>query len=109
MESIPHKKEIFMQVIKRNGTLEAFMPEKVVVSIVKSGAPYDDAKRIAATLAYRSDKFMETETIRAYVQSELKDRGYNASIESWTAYEREMKNNELVSPARRHPVKTHHV
>ena len=33
-----HKKEIIVQVAKRDGTTEAFMPEKVVVSIVKSVA-----------------------------------------------------------------------
>ena len=39
-----------MQVRKQDGTLEAFMPEKVVVSIVRSGAPYEDARIIAASL-----------------------------------------------------------
>ncbi|MGC9181146.1 ATP cone domain-containing protein [Thermogladius sp.] len=34
-------------VIKRDGSKEEFIPEKIVVSIIKTGAPVDVARRIA--------------------------------------------------------------
>jgi len=95
------KKEILMQVRKQNGSTEAFMPEKVVVSIVKSGAPYEDARSIAASLSSRSDKEMSSSDIRDFVHSQLKNRGHKSSLESWKEYEREMKQSRTESLAGR--------
>lgn len=67
--------------------MEDFMSEKVVVSIVKSGAPYSDAQSIAASLSKRSDAEMTSSAIKDYVHSELKSRGHTASIEHWNKYE----------------------
>ena len=90
-----------MQVRKQDGRLEAFMPEKVVVSIVKSGAPYEDARSIAASLSSRSDSVMESSEIREFVHSQLKTRGHKSSLKNWNDYEREMKQNRTESLAGR--------
>jgi transcriptional repressor NrdR len=76
-----------MQVKKRNGSLEAFMPEKVVVSIVKSGAPYKDARSIADSLSRRSESTMESSSIRDYIHTELKSRGFASAVEDWNEYD----------------------
>jgi len=77
------------------------MPEKVVVSIVKSGAPYKDARSIAASLSSRSDDEMDSSEIREFVHSQLKNRGHQSSINSWSEYEREMKQSRTESLAGR--------
>ena len=90
-----------MQVRKQDDTLEAFMPEKVVVSIVKSGAPYKDARSIAASLSSRSDNEMSSSEIRDFVHSQLNSRGHKSSLKNWSEYEREMKQNRTESLAGR--------
>jgi len=92
-----------MQVRKQDNTTEAFMPEKVVVSIVKSGAPYKDARSIADSLSSRSEKEMSSSEIRDLVHRELKSKGHADSIESWIRYESEMKHNRTESLAGRAP------
>lgn len=108
VDAFPLKKEYLMQVRKRDDTLEAFMPEKVVVSIVKSGAPYEDARSIARSLSDRPDKILETVAIRDFVHSQLKSRGYDSSVDSWITYEMESKDNRTAS-ARRNPEKMKHM
>jgi transcriptional regulator NrdR family protein len=100
---IPVKKEISMQVRKQDNTTEAFMPEKVVVSIVKSGAPYKDARSIADSLSRRSEKELSSSEIRDHVHRELKSKGHTASVKNWTKYEAEMKQNRTESLAGRAP------
>ena len=90
-----------MQVRKRDGSTEAFMPEKVVVSIVKSGAPYKDARSIADSLSNRNEKIMETTDVRDFVHSELKARGHKSSIENWNRYETEEKSSRTQTPTHR--------
>ncbi|AAL62511.1 ATP cone domain-containing protein [Pyrobaculum aerophilum] len=36
-----------VKVVKRDGRVEEFIPEKIVVSVLKAGAPVDVARRIA--------------------------------------------------------------
>ena len=76
-----------MQVKKRDGSIEAFMPEKVVVSIVKTGAPYEDARSIASSLSKRTDAQMTSSAIKDYVHTELKSRGHTSSIDHWNKYD----------------------
>jgi len=92
-----------MQVRKQDGATEAFMPEKVVVSIVKSGAPYKDARNIADSLSRRSEKTMASSEIRDFVHSELQSKGHASSVENWTKYEAEMKHDRTESLAGRAP------
>jgi transcriptional repressor NrdR len=87
-----YKKEILMQVRKKDDTTEAFMPEKVVVSVLKSGAPYKDARSIADSLSKRSSTTINSSEIRDHVHSQLKSMGHNSSVKSWIRYETEMKN-----------------
>lgn len=94
------KKEFLMQVRKRNETLEAFMPEKVVVSILKSGAPYKDARSIAESLSKQSRDTMSSSEIRDFVHSQLRSRGHDSSVDSWIRYESEMKNNFSTASSR---------
>ena len=77
-----------MEVKKRDGTTEAFMTEKVVVSVVKSGAPYEDAREIASSLSSRSESVLESSEIREYVISELTSRGQTSAVEHWEEYDK---------------------
>ena len=90
-----------MQVRKQDNTTEAFMPEKVVVSIVKSGAPYKDARSIADSLSKRSEKEMSSSEIRDYVHRELKSKVHTSSVKNWAKYESEMKHDRTESLAGR--------
>ncbi|MFW9932752.1 MAG: ATP cone domain-containing protein [Candidatus Thorarchaeota archaeon] len=76
-----------MKVKKRDGSIEAYMPEKVVVSIVKTGVPYEDARTIASSLSKRTDAQMTSAAIKEHVHSELKSRGHTASIDHWNKYD----------------------
>jgi len=67
------------------------MPEKVVVSSVKAGAPYETAKEIASSLSSRSESVMKSSDVREYVLSELRSRGAASSADAWEAYDREHK------------------
>jgi len=80
-----------MKIEKRDGSTEAFMPEKVVVSSVKAGAPYETAKEIASSLSSRSESTMKSSEVREYVLSELRSRGATSSADAWEAYDREHK------------------
>jgi transcriptional repressor NrdR len=98
-----------MQVRKQDGTTEAFMPEKVVVSIVKSGAPYKDARSIADSLSRRSEKMMDSSEIRDFVHSELKSKGHADSVENWARYESEMKHRTESLAGRDSTAKSKHL
>ncbi|MCF2135899.1 MAG: ATPase [Candidatus Thorarchaeota archaeon] len=78
-----------MQVKKRNGSLEAFMPEKIVVSSVKAGAPYDVAKEIASSFESRKENQLKSSAIRGHTLSELRSRGHESAAKSWETYEHE--------------------
>ena len=80
-----------MEVRKRDGSTEIFMPEKVVVSAVKSGASYEVAKEIAGTLSSRTEDTMASSEIREYVLTELRSRGASSAADSWESYDRERK------------------
>ncbi len=80
-----------MQVKKKDGTLEVFMPEKIVVSIVKSGASYEIAREIAASVSNRSDNVIESSAIREIVLSELTSRGQRDAVDHWHSYEQQRR------------------
>ena len=77
------------------------MPEKVVVSIVKSGAPYEDARSITASLSDRSQDVIKSSEIRNFVHSQLKERGHQSSIKSWNDFDAEVKQSRTQSLAGR--------
>ena len=80
-----------MKVMKRDGKSEAFMPEKVVVSAVKAGAPYETARDIAGSLSKRTDSTMKSADIRKYVLSELRSKKAVKAADAWEAYDRTHK------------------
>jgi transcriptional regulator NrdR family protein len=77
-----------MDVKKKTGKTESFMPEKVVVSLVKAGAPYDVAKQIAQSLSSRSVSTMKSSEIREYVLSQLKSKGLTSVVAHWESYDK---------------------
>ncbi len=81
-----------MEVRKRSGSTEVFMPEKVVVSAVKCGAPYDTAREIASSLSDRTEKTIESTEIRDFVLSELRSRDAASAADAWEAYDRDKKS-----------------
>lgn len=80
-----------MKVKKRDGSTEVFMPEKVVVSALKAGAPYETARDIASSLSKRSESSMKSSEIRTYVLSELRSRKAAKAADSWETYDRTHK------------------
>jgi len=80
-----------MEIKKRSGSTEVFMPEKVVVSAVKCGCPYDTAREISSSLSERKESVMKSSEVREYVLSELRSRGAASSADAWEAYDREHK------------------
>jgi len=77
-----------MDVKKRTGKTEPFMPEKVVVSIVKAGAPYEVAKQIAQSLSAKPVSSMKSSEIREFVLKELKTKGYTSVATHWESYDK---------------------
>ena len=80
-----------MEIKKRSGSTEVFMPEKVVVSAVKCGCPYDTAREIASSLSSRSESVMESSQVREYVLTELRSRGAASAADSWESYDSSKK------------------
>lgn len=80
-----------MKVVKRDGSTEVFMPEKVVVSAVKSGAPYETARDIASSLSKRTESTMKSTEIRSYVISELRSRKAATAADAWETYDKKHK------------------
>jgi transcriptional regulator NrdR family protein len=81
-----------MEVKKRDGSTEVYMPEKVVVSAVKCGCPYDTAREIASSLSERSESTIESTEIREYVLSELRSREASSAADAWEVYDRDKKS-----------------
>jgi len=81
-----------MEIKKRDGSTEVYMPEKVVVSAVKAGAPYEISREIASSLSKRSEATMKSSEIREYVLTELRSRGAASAADSWEAYDKEKKS-----------------
>ncbi|MGD2072219.1 MAG: ATP cone domain-containing protein [Candidatus Thorarchaeota archaeon] len=82
-----------MEVRKRNGSTEIFMPEKVVVSTVRAGASYEMAREIASSLSSRTESMIDSSEIRSYVLSELRSRNASSAADSWESYDRERKSS----------------
>jgi len=67
------------------------MSEKIVVSAVKSGAPYETARDIASSLSKRTESTMKSTEIRKHVLSELRTRKAASAADAWEAYDRKHK------------------
>ncbi|HDD64424.1 MAG: ATP-binding protein [Thermoprotei archaeon] len=85
-----------VKIIKRDGTEEEFIKEKVVVSCYNSGAPIDVAREIADEVEKKVKDGMTTDDIRNIVLEELHKRNpewsnnyayYDALIKGRVTYE----------------------
>lgn len=75
---------------KRNGQLEEFVPEKVIVSALKSGASVAVARRIAKDVESRTKDETPTSEIRSLVLSSL-SREDPKLEQNWQMYDRAVK------------------
>ncbi len=77
-------------VIKKDGRKEEFIPEKIVVAAVKSGAPPEEARKIAKKIESIEKEEIETSQIRSIVLEELK-KVNPVWHERWVAYDKQIK------------------
>lgn len=77
-------------VIKRDGRKEEFIPEKIVVSAIKSGANKEIARKIAEKVEKIDKEEIETKEIREIVLNELKsiDPDWH---KRWLSYDKGIK------------------
>jgi transcriptional regulator NrdR family protein len=81
-----------VKVVKRDGKEEEFIPEKIVVSILKAGAPVDVARRIAKKVECM---VMERENVTAkeltrYILTELK-KANETWYRNWIVFDQAVK------------------
>jgi transcriptional regulator NrdR family protein len=75
---------------KRDGRKEQFVPEKIIVSAIKSGAPPDYARAIAQDIERSTKDGASTQEIKAKVLSMLKSK--NPEWErNWVVYDTAVK------------------
>ena len=79
-----------MKVTKRDGRTEDFVIEKVVVSMVKSGAPADFAREIAKNIEAEVREGISTRDIKRRVLEELRNKNLDWE-ENWLLYDRSVK------------------
>lgn len=77
-------------VVKKSGKKEEFIPEKIVVSAVKSGATPEVARNIAKKVEKIDKEEIETGEIRKMVLHELKSINPEWH-EKWIAYDKQIK------------------
>ncbi len=81
------------QVIKRDGRTEEFIPEKIIVSIVKVGAPVDLARQIAKDIQSKVKDKISTAEIRRIVLEDLR-KSKPLFEQDWLIYERVVKKKK---------------
>lgn len=81
---------ITAKVVKRDGSVEEFIPEKIVVSCIKAGAPVGVAREIAAFVEAKVKAEASTAEIRRFVLWLLRQK--NPEWEkNWLKYEETVK------------------
>ena len=80
-------------VIKRNGRTEEFIPEKIIVSIIKVGAPADLARQIAKDIQSKVKNKISTAEIRRIVLEDLR-KSKPLWEQDWLLYERVVKKKK---------------
>jgi transcriptional regulator NrdR family protein len=78
------------RVTKRDGRTEEFMPEKIVVSAVKSGATPEAAREIAGEVERGAGESIDSEQIRARVLEGLGRRNPEWR-RNWEVYDQAVK------------------
>ena len=79
-----------VQVVKRDGGTEEFIPEKIIVSIIKVGAPVDLARQIAKDIQSKVKNKISTAEIRRIVLEDLR-KSKPLWEQDWLLYERVVK------------------
>ena len=75
------------KVVKREGNEEPFIPEKIVVAAVKSGADPETARAIAQDIEQIDEEKIETSEIKDHVLQRL--RAYDPEWEKrWRSYDK---------------------
>ncbi|HDN81520.1 MAG TPA: ATPase [Methanomicrobia archaeon] len=75
---------------KRDGTLEEFIPEKIVVSCVKSGADLETAREISNEIKRTLKEKTDAEKLREKVLELLEEKNPQWK-ENWLLYDRAVK------------------
>jgi transcriptional regulator NrdR family protein len=84
------KRAALPQVMKRDGRTEEFVPEKIVVSCIKCGAPAEVARQVAKDIQGKVREKADTADIRKMVLEELKKRNREWE-QNWLLYDRAVK------------------
>ncbi len=81
-----------MKVLKRDGREEDFIIEKLIVSMIKAGAPADVARKIAKDIEeeLKGREKVTTEELREMVLNRLKKENPEW-YENWRVYDRAVK------------------
>jgi len=79
-----------VRVVKRDGRREEFIPEKVVVSAIKSGAPPTYARQIAKEVEGEVKEDTTTKEIREMALNRLRNRNEDWA-KNWLLYDRAVK------------------
>jgi len=80
-------------VTKRNGTTEEFIPEKIVVSILKVGAPVDVARQTAKDTQSKVEDNTSADEIRKIILEDLRKRKPQWE-QDWLTYDRAVKKKK---------------
>ena len=78
------------KVVKRNKRVEEFIPEKIVVSVIKTGAPADLARQIAKDVEKMVKDKTSSAEIRKKVLEGLRSKKPEYE-EAWLVYDRAVK------------------
>ena len=81
-----------VKIVKRDGKKEDFIPEKIVVSSLKAGAPPEVAREIAKKLEAQIVKMSEMSTteLRKLILDMLEEKNPHWK-ENWLIYDRAIK------------------
>ena len=79
-----------VQVKKQDGRSESFIPEKLIVSAIKSGAAPEEARMMARQIESEISGTITTADLRSRMLSRLRQK--NARLEeNWLVYDRAVK------------------
>ncbi|MCS7108493.1 MAG: ATPase [Sulfolobales archaeon] len=86
-----------VKVIKRNGLEEEFIPEKVVISVLKTGAPVDVARKIAKIIEgriYEKDlQVVEAKELTKWILELLRKSG-EEWYRAWIVFDKYIKKRD---------------
>ena len=78
------------KVVKKDGREEDFIPEKIVVSMVKAGAPLETARTVADEIQSIDKEKIETREIKMKVVERVREE-HPPLEKKWVAYDKSVK------------------